>query len=252
MKKLFFVLFSLASFYASAQSLPNIQKTSIRSPVNIKIDGKATEWDGRFQAYNKATDIYYTLSNDDENIYFTIQAKYHDISDKILRGGISLIINHTLNKKDGEHIIVAYPVYSASGQSDVTNMLARKENAKRDVNGADVAVDDLNKVLDANSKTIRLSGIKDITDKEISVYNEEGIKAAAQFDKQLWYTYELAIPIKYLALPNNGADAFGYNIKINEPEDVHPSRADGPPPPPMIMTSIAVTDFWGEYTLAKK
>jgi len=249
--KLIFLLLSFPAIVL-AQKLPVKQEGSVRAPADIKIDGKATEWGDKFQAYNKATDIYYTLSNDDENIYLVVQTKYHDVADKILRGGITLTINHTLAKKDNAPVAITYPVFVGRGQSDVTNMLSRKENEKRDANNTIVtSIEDMNKMLDVSAKTIRISGINAIADKEISVYNQEGIKAASQFDKQLVYTYELAIPLKYLALP---VDGFSYNIKINGPEDVpvpH-TAAGGPPPPPMMMTATAPTDFWGEYTLAKK
>jgi len=245
-------LFFAGAVTANAQKLPNVQQSSLRAPANIKVDGKATEWDNQFQAYNKATDIAYTLSNDDERFYLIVQAKYHDVIDKILRGGITLTINHSLNKKDDEHIAITYPVFTGSGQSDVTNMLARKENEKRDANNSDVSIDDMNKVLDVRSKSIRVSGIKPVTDNDISVYNQQGIKAASQFDKQIAYTYELAIPLKYLTLPNNGADGFTYNIKINEPSDEPVSHGDAPPSPPMAITATVSTDFWGKYILAKK
>jgi hypothetical protein len=253
-RKRFLIAFILiaASLSTYAQKLPGKQEVSVRAPVDIKIDGKATEWGDKFQAYNKATDIYYTLSNDDENIYLVVQAKYHDVADKILRGGITLTINHTFAKKDNAPVAITYPIFSGSGQSDVTNMLSRKENEKREANNSGVpAIDDMNKILDARAKTIRILGINPITDKEISVYNQEGIKAVSQFDKTLVYTYELAIPLKYLALPGGG---FSYNIKINGPEDVAAphTTAGGPPPPPMMTTSTVPTDFWGEYTLAKK
>ncbi len=244
-------LFFAGAVIANAQKLSNVQQTSLRAPADIKIDGKATEWDNKFQAYNKATDIAYTLSNDDERLYLIVQAKYRDVIDKILRGGITLTLNHSLNKKDDERIAITYPVFNGSGQSDVTNMLARKENEKRDTNNSDVSIDDMNKVLDARSKSIRVSGIKPVTDKDISVYNQEGIKAISQFDKQLTYTYELAVPLKYLTLPNNGADGFTYNIRINEPSDGSVSHGDAPPPP-MAITATAPTDFWGKYILAKK
>ena len=38
---------------AHAQKLPKVQKTSIRAPENIKIDGKANEWDNKYQAFNR-------------------------------------------------------------------------------------------------------------------------------------------------------------------------------------------------------
>jgi hypothetical protein len=245
-------LFFAIAVIANAQKLPNVQQNSLRAPADIKIDGKAMEWGIQFQAYNKATDIAYTLSNDDERLYLIVQAKYQDVIDKILRGGITLTLNHSLNKKEDEHVAITYPVFNGSGQSDVTNMLAKKENEKRDANNSDVSIDDMNKVLDAWSKSIKVSGIKSVTDKDISVYNQEGIKAMSQFDKQLAYTYELAVPLKYLTLPNNGTDGFTYNIKINEPSDEPVSHGDAPPSPPMAITATAPTDFWGKYILAKK
>ena len=250
------LLVMMIAAVTSAQSLPNVQKESVRSPRNIKVDGKTTEWNNKFQAYNRATDIYYTLSNDDEKIYLVVQAKYHDVVDKILRGGITLTINRTLNKHDNNPVTVTYPVLEGDDISAVTNMLARRSLPHRDDEKADVSVDDLNKLLNEKLKTIRISGLKVITDEDISVYNEQGVKAASQFDNQNAYTYELVVPLKFLSLPDNGADGFTYNIKIHEPKEAPVLRVAGsrppPPPPPMALSSSAPTDFWGEYTLAKK
>jgi len=51
-------LLLIASLTVNAQNLPNVQKVSVRAPANIKIDGKASEWDDKFQAFNHATDIF--------------------------------------------------------------------------------------------------------------------------------------------------------------------------------------------------
>jgi len=246
-------LLLIASFTANAQSLPSVQKISVRAPANIKIDGKATEWDDKFQAYNHATDVFYTLSNDDENLYLTVKATDHFIADKILRGGITLVINHTLTKKDNTAVSVTYPVLRNADMSAVTNLFSQKGNEKRDANGAAIQPDDLNKALESKSKLININGIKVIADDAISVYNEQGIKAVSLFDKDLAYTYELAIPLKYLELPNNGADGFSYSLIIHEPAASHYVPGGGPPGPPMpLATAGGPTDFWGEYTLAKK
>ena len=55
MKKILSILFAVITFTATAQKLPNVQATSLRAPANIKIDGKATEWNDKFQAYNHST-----------------------------------------------------------------------------------------------------------------------------------------------------------------------------------------------------
>ncbi|MGF7082912.1 hypothetical protein [Mucilaginibacter sp. UYCu711] len=244
----------ILSANAFSQKLSNKQEISLRAPSTIKIDGKATEWDNKLQAYNKATNVSYTLSNDEKYLYLTIQTKYHDIADKILRGGITLNINHTLQKKDAKQVSITYPVLRGGDMSAVANMYARASTSQPD--GIVTPYNDLNTVLGSKDKTINVSGIESITDSSIAIYNDLGIKAASLFDDKLTYTCEIAIPLKYLNLPNNGTDAFSYQIKVNEAEQMHrPTTINSStpaPPPPMAMTALSTTDFWGEYTLAKK
>jgi hypothetical protein len=241
----------LTAFYsADAQILPKKQKASVRAPANIKIDGKATEWDNKFQAYNNATDIYYTISNDDENLYLIVQAKYHAVIDNMIRGGITLTINHSSKKDDAGHIAITYPVLRDAAMADVSNMFAHKAIERKEAKQAPINVDDLNRLLRDRSKIIYVEGIKAITDTAISVYNDDNIKAAAMFDNHVNYTYELSVPLKYLGLPGDGS-GFSYQIKVNPPADVHPT-GHSMPPPPMMMEQESTTDFWGEYILAKK
>lgn len=242
---------------ATAQKLPNIQMEGVRAPANIKIDGKATEWDNKFKAQNSATDLFYTLSNDDENLYLTIQTKLRDIAGKIIHGGISLNINPTLSKKSDGQISVTYPSLDQEGVSRLSNMfvLTDKRNAAANPDEQLVTADDLNKMFGSKAKVIDVSGIKTINATEIPIYNENGIQVAARFDENFAYIYELAIPIKSLSLPDKGKNAFSYQIKVNEPKQFTP-KSDGSarprPGPPMMRTAIATTDFWGEYTMAKK
>jgi len=250
LKTTLFILLNSAAAYG--QKLPSKQQGSILAPATIKIDGKATEWDNKFQAYNNATDVFYTLANNDEVLYLIIQARERDVVDKILRGGITLTVNHTINKNDGGAISITYPILRDDAASNVLNTFARKSNEHRGADKKSINVDALNQTFDAKSKLIQIAGIKTITDDAISIYNENGIKASAKFDDQLSYTYELAIPLKYLMLPDNGANKFSYHIKVNEPAAMSRPNNSSVPPPPMLTTSIATTDFWGEYKLAKK
>src|ERR1700743_3198430 len=94
---------------ADAQKLPNIQQSKLRAPSTVKIDGKATEWNNQFQAYNRATDVFYTLSNDDENLYLTIKAIDQDVINKIVGGGISFIIARAGKKNDKNNIAIISP-----------------------------------------------------------------------------------------------------------------------------------------------
>lgn len=253
--KPFTLAFLLAATVASAQKLPSVQKSSVFAPPDVKIDGKATEWHDQFQAYNNATDLYYTLANDNQNLYLVIRAKYADVEQKIVSGGITLIINHGLAKKDPKAVSITYPILRDDDVSLVANMIAHKFNPRQNGDTTSIInVDDLNQLINSKSKQINTTGIKSIEDNTISVYNSEGLKAAERFDDKLQYTCELAIPLKYLSLTNG--QLFSYHIKVNEPAPSGPPHRVGgnapPPPPPMAPISTVTTDFWGEYQLAVK
>lgn len=249
----------LLSTTVYAQKLPTKQQGSLQAPATIKIDGKATEWNNKFQAYNKATDIFYTIANNADIIYLTVQAQRNDVISKILSGGITFTVNSTSSKTNKGAVSTTYPVLRDADQLNVVSFYVNKLSEHQSVNAGEFNVDPLNKKLDTKSKLINVSGITTITGGSISVYNQDSIKAVAQFDSNMVYTYELALPSKYLALPANGK--FSYQIKVNAPVEPKFAAIDKlpPPPPPMAVQGGATavpansfsTDFWGEYTLAK-
>ncbi len=238
---------------ATAQKLPNKQEGSILAPATIKIDGKTKEWGDTFKAYNNATDIYYTLANDDKNLYLVVRAKYRNIIDKILRGGVTLTVSPTTNKKDPKSVSVTYPALRGSVGA-LTNAYLRSHNEQKENKGAPVNTSSLNDLYAARQKVIDVKGIEGVTDEEMPIYNSEGIKTGAFFDDKLNYTFELEIPLKHLHLPDNSA--FSYQIKVNDNEIIKRSPGSGSasdlPPPPLMAEDTVATDFWAEYTLAKK
>ncbi len=93
-------LLCLACIQASAQKLSNVQKSGFRAPANIKIDGKTDDWANSFKAYNANIESYYTIANDDDNLYLVIQAGNNDVANKMMRGGITFNINQDKSKDD--------------------------------------------------------------------------------------------------------------------------------------------------------
>jgi hypothetical protein len=240
---------------AIAQKLPNKQQVSLRAPAKLKIDGIATEWGDRLQAYNKSTQIFYAISNDDKNLYLIVQAKYEEIISKIIRGGITLVINHSLNKKDPAPVTVTYPILRGIYMSKVANKVGSKFYKQPDTSYVEPTTESVNKVIDENSKTIVATGIKALDNDTLSVYNTDGIKAIAHLDDNKFYNYELAIPLRYLELAQGSNNSFSYQLKVNGlPEDSHRGASTGEisVPPPFSANQVATTDFWAEYTLAKK
>ncbi len=255
-KALLFIAFTtFSSVYA--QKLPNVQKASVWAPPSIKIDGKAPEWQDKYEAYNNATDINYTLSNDDKNLYLVIKATHKlVIGGKILAGGISFTVNHTLSKKDATAITVTYPLAQGTDRGVLSELFYGAAGMMSSNSGGGNSLDRLNKTFTEKSKYIGIAGIKSVTENEIPIYNNLDIKVAAAFHAPAIYVYELAIPLALLALPEFGSQEFSYHIKLNvSPRagaPIAPAYSNRPPEPALDPTSSTPTDFWGVYTLAKK
>jgi hypothetical protein len=278
------IILVIAATIGYAQKLPNKQEVSLHAPSNIKIDGKTTEWNNQFQAYNHATDIFYTVSNDDNNLYLTVQATEPEIINKIIGGGITFVVQKSGKKNDKDGVSITYPIFDKKNRPYLRNGVAGLQRVISDGGGdvrifksggdikpvkiqSDSAMKVNNKRLGDNSKFIGVTGIKDL-DTLISVYNTDGIKAAEAFDTQMAYTYELSVNLNKLGLTVSDAQKIAYHLTINTSSRFGDIKIEirgvggGAPSPEMEATMAkmntalgapsASTDFWGEYTLAKK
>jgi len=265
------VVISCVVLHCAAQKLPVVQQGNQRAPDHVKIDGKLTEWGNLFKAFNKPAGIYYTVANDDEMLYLTIQATDVEVIEKITKGGITLTVNAANKKQDKDAKTVSYPAYDKKEKPLflVINKPPLVRDTIKNRMHADSMMSVFNQQIVSKFKLIKLTGIPDIADNMLSVYNEEGIKANAQFDSRIYFNYELAIPLKYLGLTEYPG-IFFYNIKLNDAAayaavvKVDPNReavnyTDNAVADYSVgqasaqnMKLLVSTDFWGEYTLAKK
>ena len=251
-----------------AQKLPAKQQVSLRAPVNIKIDGKATEWDNKFQAYNNATNIFYTIANDNDNLYLAVQATDPLITRKIIIGGVKLTIDAG-KQANGKEVAITYPAF-ANENRPIMNLKDKPMGSKNqplDNEALNSFISGINKLFWDRSKEIKVQGIPAITDSLISVYNDNDIKAVARFDEQADYIYELAIPLKYCG----NAAKFNYTITLTGSPQVDGTTVVrdpagnitkiqvlvGPGAPPILNPSdmamiSSPTYLTGEYTLATK
>jgi len=252
----------------SAQRLPNIQQTGLRAPAGIKIDGKATEWDNKFQAYNKATDVFYTIANDDDNLYLTIQTPDPDVIHKIVNGRISFTINKSGKKNEDDAVVISYPIFDRKDRPALSYRNKPKfiTGSATSLKQADSIMYLNNKRMNEKAKLIKVTGVKGL-DTLISAYNEDGIKAAAAFDNQVVYTCEIAVALKVIGLTINDPAKFSYNVRLNGLafDDIPGINVTRAPNGTIIGVDInrkdmtpgsqglgSPTDFWGEYTLVKK
>jgi len=237
---------------AHAQKLPNVQTNAIFSPANIKIDGSASEWGDKYSAYNKNVEFFYTLANDNDNVYVVVHAIKSRIVEKIIEGGISFTVSKSAKKDNKEKAVILFPLIPlpvgkgtlvAAGKSltgttmnndhqDLTQLL-NAEAKEKFTNSMAKA----NEELIANMKEIKVSGMDAVIDtianvnqktpyyrtlplrshsfKIIPKDNQDNIKAMVQFDDKGELTYELQIPLKYINNLQTKANTFFYNITIN-------------------------------------
>ena len=258
-------------FTVTAQKLPTVQQGSLRAPVDMKIDGIATEWDNKFQAYSKATQLFYTMANNDDQLYLTIKAADPTTIIRILTHGITLSVD---NGSKNPPVSITFPLIKRNDLGDVKSGVRKKGanvtivDSARALRRADSVARAWNNQVILKANAIKVTGIKDMGD-TISVYDND-IKAMMRFDNKKDCTYELALPLKYLApeilnsgllkyhITINGADpAKGVNVQLSADGRAIERSSPGNVsvvmvvPPEQIALEFP-TDFKGEYTLAKK
>jgi hypothetical protein len=277
-----FALITVFSYSAKAQKLNNVQEGSVSAPADVKADGKLKEWTNPLQAYNKTTQLHYTLANDGQNLYLAVQSTDQTNNRKIIAGGISFTINTEGKKKDKGAFLITFPVVS---QSAMRGQFRRRGGAGGQQGGLDsAAIVAMRKQIIASAKEITVSGFAAITDSVISIYNEYGIKAAIDYDTKGNLVYELALPLKLLNISVDDPKEFAYNIKVNGIQ--FGNRGDGGgneggggfgggggrrgggnggggggfgggggrsgPDGGDLQSMMSPTDFWGKYLLIKK
>lgn len=227
MKRIYYTLIFIALYSISfGQKLPDIQKQSQLAPIAIKIDGKLSEWNDNFLAENKRTEIFYTIANDNKNLYLVLKSTSSINTTKIFAGGVTFVVNTQGKKSDKDAQSITYPVIKRAergqqggirqgqirqggNQGGFQNRTQQTPQQRDSINLVQ------RKTQLADIKELKVSGFKLIADSLISIYNEYGIKAVGSIDSKGEYVYEMAIPLRLLDLSTDTPKEFSYQIKIN-------------------------------------
>jgi len=210
------LLFLFANGYS--QKLPNKQEKSIWAPATIKIDGKPDEW-GNFQADSKANRIFYTIANDNDNIYLAVMAEDIIAIDKIITGGITLNISadeKDFNSSASLKVSITFPFITNREADNYATSWHSYIRYKRNSTpaGLDSVINLLNTKMDKLYKEIKITGVKEIPDSSLSVYNSNGVKAVSHFDPKARYCYEIAVPLSYFPFFKNRKATFYYDLRL--------------------------------------
>ncbi|WP_084241225.1 hypothetical protein [Pedobacter africanus] len=220
------LLLSCFCLAANAQKVTELQEVSIQAPHTVKIDGKNFEWTASDFSVNKRTNISYILSNDDKNLYLVIKSTDVLNNNKIMAGGITFSVNPDGKKKEKESITLTYPIIHRSAmrggpggggraQFRAMGMAMGAGGGQPNTKLRDSIMASMQKTQLGQAKEIKIRGFKNTTDTLVSIYNEFGIKAFANIEKDNSFFYEVAIPLEALGISTEAPKEFAYNIKIN-------------------------------------
>ena len=262
MKLKLFSLTILAILYgrAQAQRLPNKQTRSLLAPHSVSIDGNLTEWQNIFQAFNKSTELFYTLSNDDTNLYLIVRSGDPLIARKMLYG-VTFSLSSEAKRVSSNAPSFTFPLIDGKARSPIVSALGRQDEKTNSKVPNDSLINAISKGLNQVAK-IKTTGLANIPDTVGFIRSSEIIKAVGKFDKEFTFTYEFAVPLKQLGLKGN---TFVYNLKLNGSNPNATVSADGTATinaggqgasvvltvSPNDLIVQLPTDFTGEYTLIK-
>ncbi|MES2827060.1 MAG: hypothetical protein V4687_02855 [Bacteroidota bacterium] len=189
--------FLLSSVFCFSQKLPKVQQGSMRAPSDIVVDGVDKEWNNTFRAFNAKMNVFYTIANDDANLYLILKIKDRRAIHKALFGGIELMVSDKASFPAVGAVSFTYPSYTSSYSpwdlsfGDFPSNNSDVVKYKFQVDSFHVAV---NKQL---SNRIKLIGLKDgrlPLDTAVSIYNSHPVTIKSKFDRELAYFVEFAIP----------------------------------------------------------
>jgi len=162
-----------------------------RAPAGVTIDGNTSEWGGTLPMYDSATKLSYEVANDDSTLYIVAYTVDRTSKMKIMGAGLTVSINTEGKKK--KTYSVTYPLPGSRG-------------------GFRRGGDDSGQPTPPPPVNLKISGFKGLPE-DITASAANGFKAAAKFDDSRNLGYEIAIPLKLLAL-KPGAD-LNINISVN-------------------------------------
>ncbi|MES2274931.1 MAG: hypothetical protein V4592_02835 [Bacteroidota bacterium] len=263
LKYILIIFTALAMRVSYAQKLPNKQEASVWVPTNVKIDGKASEWNDKFQAHNDATNLFYTIANSDDFIYLIVHTKDPLVIETITSFGFIFDLQAVeKNSNKDNQVKIKFPLDDVKRLGLFLNKPGTTPDTSADALRSVMTGN--NNILQQRHKAIIVNGIEGLD--TLSIYNDTGVKAVEAFDIKRNYTLEIAIPIKCLKFLKSSDSKLSYHLLINgfagskinarpliTPPNLTPEEAQAVAEMEIrINGKYARTDFWGEYTLARK
>jgi hypothetical protein len=194
----FLLISFFGAFFVSCRTY--VYKAVWQSPP-VKADGIPSEWSGRLRMYDNASDMYFAISNDLDNLYIRVKTKNKQTQMQILRYGLQVWIDTSGRNKEVTGF--QFPFYQHSRKSqeagegaDSIGSYNRGGRPQTYKHSKEPDFETLRNKFNSNDKWINLTGFKPPVSGIVSVYNDFGIGVNIGWDAADTLYYEASIPFR--------------------------------------------------------
>ena len=159
---------------------------SLWQSKSVKADGNPEEWSTPLRFYEKNSKLYYTVSNDSENLYLCIIANEEQVQMKIIQSGIQLWIDTT--GKNKQQIGIMFPLADQAKNIHPSNTRVKGQNPD--------SRSSFKKLFISEFKEMTVSGFRTPIEGTIPTQNNYGISVNINCDSNNVLVYEAIIPFK--------------------------------------------------------
>ena len=209
------VLFFVALLTACS---PQEKFQSSWQSIPVHVDGDPSEWELPLKLYDESTQLNYTLSNDEQNLYLCIRAASERTKQQIIRGGMQFWIDTTGKKNQQTGIrypVLAFQRHSERNSSESTSGTDSEQNASQDSRS-------FHERFLSKEREMTVTGfLSPVSNGLIPIQNIYGIKVSLNWDSSGVMVYEASLPLKlfcespFSLLKKNKKRTFSFSITTN-------------------------------------
>lgn len=181
----------------------------------ITADGDLSEWNLPLRFGSNTGLVQYNITNDNENIYVSMQTHDEATAIKILRAGVNVYIDPAAGHS--KKMDIAFPLPAAAPTGNLKNNTGN--NARPDRS-------EMRNALLIQTNTFKTTGFENLEDRIYDVSDKSNLKLAIKFEADNSLCYEAIIPLKFIYKNSNFINEKNKNISVAVQVNAMPAGRD--------------------------
>jgi hypothetical protein len=203
MKNYIKAAFAIFLFYFFAGCANKTYPTGTFQEVPVTVDGNLAEWNTPLRFGSSGGQVQYNVTNDNDNIYISLETHDGPTVLKILREGVNIYIDPAAGKN--KNMCLAFPLANTTA-----SFPGKKVNAaetKPDIN-------DFRQALLIQTVSFKATGFKNMDDRVYDVSDKSRIKVALKSESNNSLGYEAVIPMQFVFGNVPDHDELSHNLSV--------------------------------------